>query len=85
MHYRISFGALAAIFAVALASAAAAEPDLSWSNYEKWRDFIDVKSAEIRCVDIPWRTHFWAGLIDAQKENKPLLLWIYNGDPLGSC
>lgn len=85
MYCRTSSGALAAILAVTLASAAAAEPEFSWSSYEKWRDFIDVKSSEIRWQDIPWRSHFWAGVIDAQKENKPLLLWIYFGDPLGAC
>lgn len=61
------------------------DPPLTKASYEHWRDLIDTKPEEMRWQQIPWRTSFWAGVIDAQKEAKPLLLWIYGGDPLGVC
>src|SRR5262249_42747390 len=63
----------------------AAEADLTAGNYEKWRGFIYVKPSAVRWLDIPWRTTFWAGVVDSQKEDKPLLLWIYAGHPFGPC
>jgi len=33
--------------------------------------------------EIPWRLSVWEGLLAAQKEEKPVLLYVMNGHPLG--
>ena len=48
-----------------------------------WKDFIKPTKEELAWTQIPWRTNFYDGLIDADKFNKPLLLWVMNGHPLG--
>ncbi len=58
---------------------------LTPQNYEQWRKFILPDAWESGYLQIPWRSCFWDGLVDAQKADKPILLWSYGGDPLGSC
>tara|TARA_B100000941_G_scaffold151559_1_gene107404 strand:- start:1466 stop:1621 length:156 start_codon:yes stop_codon:yes gene_type:complete len=48
-----------------------------------WKDFIKPTKKELAWAQIPWRTTFYDGIIDADKFNKPLLLWVMNGHPLG--
>lgn len=33
--------------------------------------------------ELPWRTTFWEGVIDAQEADKPILLFAMNGHPFG--
>lgn len=39
--------------------------------------------AEERWLQIPWRTHLEQARAEAQREQKPLFLWIMNGHPFG--
>ena len=48
-----------------------------------WREFIKPTSQELAWTKIPWRSTFYDGLIDSDHEQKPLLLWVMNGHPLG--
>jgi hypothetical protein len=34
---------------------------------------------------IDWKTSVFEGLLEAQKRDKPLLMWMYFGDPRGHC
>ena len=61
------------------------EPMLTRVNYEHYRDLIVPSRAELRWQEIPWRESFWKGLVDAQKADRPILLWIYGGSPAGVC
>jgi hypothetical protein len=58
--------------------------ELTAANYEKLRDQIDVKPAELRWQKIEWLS-FWDGLVEAQARDKPIFYWIYFGDPRGGC
>jgi hypothetical protein len=40
-------------------------------------------AAEDRYLTIPWRQDLMAARLEAQREGKPLFLWIMNGHPLG--
>jgi len=51
---------------------------------------LDQRIAEIlptkedeKWLSIPWRTDLTQARTDAQKENKPIFMWIMNGHPLG--
>jgi hypothetical protein len=58
-------------------------PDLNERTFAQWRDYIAPKSAETAWLEIPWKSTFWEAVVEAQREDKPILVWAMNGDPLG--
>jgi hypothetical protein len=38
---------------------------------------------EDRWLTVPWRTNAMKARLDAQNLNRPLFLWIMNGNPMG--
>ena len=56
---------------------------LTSDNYEAWRSFIVPDESELTFLEIPWRTEFGKAVIDADRQDKPILLWAMNGHPLG--
>lgn len=56
---------------------------LTEKNYSVWREYITPPENELRWKSIPWRTSFREGMLDADRFQKPLLLWAMNGHPLG--
>ena len=38
---------------------------------------------ELKHLKIPWQTDFVKARNQAEKENKPLFVWMMNGNPLG--
>lgn len=59
------------------------ESKLTDTNFGMWRDRIKAKESELLWQDFPWQTSFFDGLHQSAAENKPLLLWVMNGHPLG--
>jgi hypothetical protein len=57
-------------------------PPLS-AEYMKKRDLIVPSSTEKSYRAINWRTSVLHGLADAQKNDKPIMLVLMNGHPLG--
>jgi len=53
------------------------------NSYMIWKDFIKPTKEELAWAQIPWRSTFYDGLIESDREQKPLLLWVMNGHPLG--
>ena len=67
---------------VALAGAEGPPAELNDNTFASWRDRIRPKAAE-RCFEtVPWLPTFWDGVVAAQEEDKPILLWAMNGHPL---
>ena len=48
-----------------------------------WRQHLEPSGRELRWESIPWLPSFGEGLLQADREAKPLLLWTMNGHPLG--
>jgi hypothetical protein len=67
---------------VLAASLTTAAPALNEENFAHWRDFIRPTAAESRWQEIQWRPIFWKAVVEAQKADKPILLWAMNGHPL---
>lgn len=64
----------------------AANPDrLTDENYASVRKHVDLRPGDLRFQQIDWQERFYDGVARAQKEDKPLLLWLYFGDPRGNC
>ena len=58
-------------------------PKLTERSYEKLRDYVLPDAREEAWRKIDWKSTFWDAVIEAQKEEKPILLWAMNGHPLG--
>ena len=56
---------------------------LTEQNYEMWRDYIKPTENDLLWTNISWRNSFQDGLAEARAQQKPMLLWVMNGHPLG--
>ena len=52
------------------------------SRFEELRDHILPRAEELKWTEIPWRATFWESMVEAQGQDKPILLWAMNGHPL---
>ena len=57
--------------------------NLTDQNWLRWRDHLRPQASELAFERIDWLPSFGAGLLRADAEAKPLLLWVMNGHPLG--
>jgi hypothetical protein len=68
--------------AVALAAAEGPPAGLNDQTFASWRDRIRPRAAE-RCFEtVRWLPTLWDGVMAAQRQDKPILLWAMNGHPL---
>lgn len=67
---------------VALAGAEGSLVELNDKTFASWRNRIRPKAAERCFATVHWLPTFWDGVMTAQKEDKPILLWAMNGHPL---
>lgn len=92
-----SLGAVALAMIAALPTAASAAekkavpaktkdvaPTLSDQTYEKWFRYVAPDAKANAWRKIGWRTGFHEALGEAQKSQRPILLWVMNGHPCGS-
>ena len=57
--------------------------NLDERNLAGWRDHILPDESELAFERIGWLPTFAEGIARAGAEDKPLLLWVMNGHPLG--
>jgi hypothetical protein len=60
-----------------------AAPELNDDNFGRLRDAIRPSHSELAFLEIDWRDSFFGAVNEAQKTNRPILLWVMNGHPLG--
>jgi hypothetical protein len=65
-----------------LAAATTPPPDLTDQTFAHWRDFLRPRATELCFETVPWRTTLWGAAVEAQAQDKPVLLWAMNGHPL---
>jgi hypothetical protein len=65
----------------ALASGMAA-PELNDETFTSIRDYVMPRESEITFDDLPWRTSLWEAALEAQRREKPILLFAMNGHPM---
>src|SRR5262249_43986772 len=58
------------------------QPQLS-AGYAKLRDLILPNSREQSYRKITWRASVLCGIVDAQKKDRPVMIVLMNGHPLG--
>lgn len=69
-------------FVVVLPAGGAPPTELNDKTFVQWRDRIRPTSQELCFKTVDWLPTFWDGVITAQKEEKPILLYAMNGHPL---
>jgi hypothetical protein len=57
--------------------------ELTDKSYDTIRDYLLPKGEEEHWKSIEWRATFWDGVIDANKLDKPIMLFAMNGHPFG--
>lgn len=80
MLIRLTFFLLLLVPAV---SSAQTTIKLDDRNLQQWRDHILPAADDLTWQKIPWLTTFADGILSADQLDKPLLLWVMNGHPLG--
>ena len=65
-----------------LLAVAAPPAELNDQTYTQWRDHIRPKGEELCFETVPWLPTYWDAVIEAQRQDKPILLWAMNGHPL---
>ena len=68
--------------ALTLLGGVCAAQELAPSSFEAWLETIRADQDELVWTRIPWRATFWGAVVEAQREEKPILLWAMNGHPL---
>lgn len=66
-----------------VASGGLAGPPLTAETFDEWAEHLRPDSEELCYLDIAWRDTFAAGVEEAYRHRKPVLLWAMNGHPLG--
>lgn len=69
----------AAIAAQAFAAPGVQDP----ATAAEVRAHVLPDAEELAWKALGWRASLWAGVVDAQAAEKPILLWAMNGHPLG--
>lgn len=62
----------------------AAAPPLDDAHFDAYRAAIVPSGSELAFAKIPWRTGLAAARDEARVAKKPLLLWVMNGNPVGT-
>ncbi len=67
------------------ASAQSAPKNLSFTNFKEVRDYVIGDTAEPEYFKVDWQENVFDGVTAGMKQDKPILLWLYFGGPLGNC
>jgi hypothetical protein len=57
--------------------------ELNERNYEQIRKALAGPKDESGWRKISWRPSFGEAVVEARKQEKPILLWVMNGHPCG--
>jgi hypothetical protein len=52
------------------------------AEIQKYRAQIVPPASQARYEELGWRSTLWSGVLQAQREDRPILLWAMNGHPL---
>jgi hypothetical protein len=62
---------------------AAAADELTPKSFASIKAKIVPSAEEEGFLAIPWRAALWPALAEARAADRPVLLWVMNGHPLG--
>jgi hypothetical protein len=56
--------------------------NLTDANYAELRGQVYPAGADLAWRKIPWIPSVWDGIVEGQRSDRPILMWIMNGHPL---
>ena len=74
---------LAAILSLVPVLAAAPQDRAAKAAFDERLTAIVPGETELAWRSVPWRAEFRAALVEADEQDKPVVLWAMNGHPLG--
>lgn len=79
------FAIVLSLLSAAIPTTVQQEPSatLNTKTWTAWRDHIAPRAQEERWQAIAWDDNITAGIKTADATNRPMLLWLMNGHPLG--
>ncbi|MFQ3587570.1 MAG: hypothetical protein SNJ74_11885 [Fimbriimonadaceae bacterium] len=57
-------------------------PPLNEARFAELHRTVVPTAEELRFDEIDWRPVFWEAVVEAQRRDKPILLWAMNGHPM---
>ncbi|MFT5050008.1 MAG: hypothetical protein ACI8QZ_001401 [Chlamydiales bacterium] len=73
----------ALLLGISCVSSGRLEPSLKGHGVDAWAAYLVGDPAESAWRDIPWIPSLAEGVQAARQADRPLLLWMMNGHPLG--
>lgn len=58
---------------------------LTDATYGRVSELVELKPGDLQFQAVDWRSTAYEGLLESQRADKPLLLWLYFGGPRGAC
>lgn len=58
-------------------------PQPTEASFARWKQYLQPSAQDQRWQEISWHPVFWEGVQHARSQDKPILLWVMNGHPLG--
>jgi hypothetical protein len=80
---RKSLAGFIAALCLTAAAALAQQHELTEASFSRWKQYLQQSAQEQRWQEISWHAVFWEGVQRARAQDKPILLWVMNGHPLG--
>ncbi|MBK1855368.1 hypothetical protein JO972_10390 [Verrucomicrobiaceae bacterium 5K15] len=71
--------------ALTLSATAETPKQLTWQNFDQVADDVRLKPSDETYQKVSWLDTVLQGQQQAQRQDKPLLLWLYFGDPRANC
>ena len=77
------FAGLLTLLALFALPACRSTPAVTSDNYADWTSAILPSAAERTWMQIPWIPAYADGVAVAAEQDRPPLVWVMNGHPLG--
>ena len=68
-----------------VASAASATGALTPETFEAVKTRVLPSASDLAWQQVDWRDGYFEGVLEAQRQDKPIFYWLYEGDPRGGC
>ncbi len=76
---------ISAILALVALQSAVPPAELNEKTFGLVRSHASPTKQDLAFQGIDWKPSVFDGLVQAKREDKPMLMWMYFGDPRGRC
>lgn len=59
--------------------------DFTWQNYDAVKKEFALRPGDMNWEKVAWMDTVYDAVAEARRVDKPVLLWLYFGDPRGRC